>query len=184
MKPKHFYLLLVALISTGLLSPTTRSSDDALISQLRQLIKAEPQSCPDDRACYCVRYTTAANLPVRYAQAKYCAATPTPNGNLLLKFASWDAAGHKVDEGYFLGGKMHGLWISWHPNGAKATESRYENGKQVGPFTTWHDKGQVAVTGQHKDGEPDGVWLYRDPQGHLEKKLEWKEGALLSKENL
>jgi hypothetical protein len=180
---KYFYSLLVAVIGTSLFSLAAWSSDDAL-NQLRQLIKAEPQLCPDDRACYCVRYTPLAKLPVRYAKAKYCAVSSTADGSLLLKFTSWDAAGHKVDEGYFLRGKMHGLWISWHPNGAKASESRYENGKQVGRFITWHENGQVAITGEHKDGEPDGVWLYRDPEGRLEKRLEWKEGALISKEDL
>ena len=184
MKSPRFYLLLVALIGTALFSLTTRSSADGAIEQLRQLIKAEPQSCPDDKTCYCVRYTTGAKLPVRYVRAKYCAVAPASDGNLHFQFTSWDAAGHKVDEGYFLGGKMHGLWISWYPNGVKAAESRYENGKQVGSFTTWHENGQVAVTGRHKAGEPDGVWLYRDPENRLEKKLEWKEGTLLSQEAL
>jgi hypothetical protein len=53
---KYFYPFFVAVIGTSLFSLTARSSDDAL-NQLRQLIKAEPQLCPDDRACYCVRYT-------------------------------------------------------------------------------------------------------------------------------
>lgn len=181
---KDLTIAIFFLIGLGVVPVAAQSSDERAVEMIRRLVKSEPQPCPDKESCYCVRYTAASNIPVRYAKAKYCLSKRTPDGFVLLKFTAWDECKNKVDEGYFLDEKMQGLWISWHPNGNKAAEGQYENGKQIGTFTTWHESGEVAVTGQHKNGRPDGEWLYRDRNGRLEKRLKWEEGALKSNENL
>lgn len=131
---------------------------------------------------YRVKFRTgkdAAQLPVRYNFGIWC---PENRKSKIWKFSSFDDMGHKIDEGRFLDGKQHGLWIGWHKNGVKESEGSFEKGMPIGGFTIWHDNGAVAVAGQYSyDWKPDGKWVYSDSRGRIERIIIWNQGSIVSR---
>lgn len=138
--------------------------------------------CPDGKTGILMTLKVKSTLlPQRYHTARWCPMCETDAETCSRwMFTSYHKTGHKVDEGEYLDGEMHGKWISWHPNGVKEAESHYANGKQVGSFTGWHDNGAIAVTGSYLDGKPHDVWVYRATDGRVVKKIHWQAGEFIS----
>lgn len=137
-------------------------------------------SCSEKTKGYSVQFRLGRDtnaLPVKYSTGLWC---PEEKNDQIWSFTGYDEKGRKVDEGKFLNGKQHGLWIGWHKNAVKESEGNFEKGIPVGKFTAWHDNGAVAVSGEYYfDWKMDGKWIYTNPKGKVEKIIVWDKGKIV-----
>jgi len=174
---KFFYLLIVLFWVNS-----CQSSSEGDFPRVYAPESYTKVKCENGLNGYRVKFRTGkdiAQLPGRYSFGLWC---PENKKSKNWLFRSFDDKGNKIDEGKFLDGKQHGLWIGWHKNGAKESEGYFEKGMPIGRFTMWHDNGTVAVTGEYSyDWKPDGKWVYTDSQGRIERIVIWNKGSIVSR---
>jgi antitoxin component YwqK of YwqJK toxin-antitoxin module len=72
------------------------------------------------------------------------------------KFQRWHANGLLAEEGYYLNGQKHGLYLLVADTGLKESEIRYRLGVPDGPSTIWDELGQVRERAVYAGGQLDG----------------------------
>lgn len=150
------------------------------LKEFSSLFDSSAAPCPQKPECYCTKLKTSSNLQLRFSTAQYCPVPSADKSTKTVSYESWDEAGNKVDQGFFVDGKIHGKTTSWHANGQLAAQVLYEHGVQNGHFTQWYENGQISYDGQYSDGKPDGLWLTYSIDGKIVKRLLWKAGKLVS----
>lgn len=178
MKTSGFFLIPFLLLVQACASPG--GSAEPTLKEFGWLFDSSATPCPQKPECYCADLKTSSSLPLRYSTARYCPVPSIDKSTRTVSYESWDEAGNKVDQGFFVDGKIHGKTTSWHANGQLAAQALYEHGVQHGHFTQWHENGQISYDGQYRDGKPDGLWLTYSADGKIVKKLVWKAGKLIT----
>jgi hypothetical protein len=139
-------------------------------------------SCSEKTKGYLAKFRLGRDanvLPVKYSTGLWC---PDEKNDKIWYFTGYDEKGRKIDEGKFVDGKQHGLWVGWHKNGVKESEVIFEKGMPVGKFTAWHDNGTAAVSGEYySDWKMDGKWIYSNPKGIIEKIIVWDKGKIVGR---
>ena len=64
--------------------------------------------------------------------------------------------GDRKMEGYYLNGKMNGVFVEWHENGDKKSEIYYANGKKDGNYSIWYENGEIDETGNYSLSKLEG----------------------------
>lgn len=152
---------------------------------MKKLVHSEEVPCLDSPDCFCIKYSPKGNtLPLQYSISRFCPLQEnlTAPQNILLDVTNFTAEWKKVEEGKWLNNTPHGNWISWHTNGVKAAEGHFKEGKPVGVHQSWHENNEKSVTYSYIDGKEDGVWIYRDKNGEIYKRMTWDKGVFVSKE--
>lgn len=154
---------------------------------MEKLVLNEEIPCLKSPNCVCIKFTPKGNtLPLRYSISRFCPRQEnlTESKKRLLTVTNFTADWKKVEEGKWLNNMPHGSWISWYANGVKAAEGQFKEGKPVGIHQTWHENSKKSVTYRYIDGKEDGVWIYRDKNGVIYKRMKWDKGVFVSKEEL
>lgn len=73
-------------------------------------------------------------------------------------------------------GKLHGSRTVYFPDGALAEESSYKNGLLHGQYKKYNQKGVVLEESMHKDGKYEGPAIFRDSEGMLVSKGDFRQG--------
>ena len=161
--------------------------DDDLLQLFLETMKPQEVSCPSNNAaCRCIRFDPERAMAfLHYVYSQWCPIDARDG----LKEGHWsvtnlDKNWIKVSKGEFFDGKVHGKWVDWHANGQKATEYEWNKGVPVGDFRRWHENGTLAIEGQYVNGEADGIWVYRDKNGRITRRVHWKHGKVVSVEKL
>ena len=81
-------------------------------------------------------------------------------------------------------GELSGSWIKWYANGKKSEEGVYKYGKKGGIWSSWFPNGEKKYNAKFIDGKPDGNYSEYDNKGRITKKIEYKEGSILSEHHI
>ena len=85
--------------------------------------------------------------------------------------------GHKLSEGNYKEGKLHGLVTTWYVNGRKKEEEiNYKNGEYDGLWTSWNENGKKMWARNWKYGRLNGVSTRWDENGQKSDKINFKDG--------
>lgn len=116
---------------------------------------------------------------------------------------SWWPDGTLAGVRTFENGVPDGTHFQWHPNGQLLGDVEYCHGRRVGLMHVWHLGGGLHVVGHwHSDieltafcfrydgswewagsrvcGVKDGVWIYWNDTGQVERVENWKDGVILN----
>lgn len=64
----------------------------------------------------------------------------------------FNEAGLKVGEGEYFNGKKHGKWMVWDDNGTKRYEMSYMNGDKYSTWFSWDEKGELIASTNYDKG--------------------------------
>lgn len=84
--------------------------------------------------------------------------------------------GDHREEGKYIGGLKHGIWLSYYENDELAFEGEYVNGMAYGKHTYYYPNGKKKLQGKYSGGQKDNVWTRYNPDGSVMLKIEYEDG--------
>lgn len=82
-------------------------------------------------------------------------------------FANYSSGGSKIQEGYFVNGRLDGKLSNWTKSANKSEEITYVNGEKNGKYTAWFLNGKIQIEGEYLSDQKNGVWKYYDAEGKI-----------------
>lgn len=92
---------------------------------------------------------------------------------------SYYPSGQVAEEYTYVGGKKEGEWIQYFSDGIIKSRGNYLDGQLDGLYVIYHLNGKVQVSGTYSMSKKTGAWVYLSEIGELEKREEYKNGALI-----
>ena len=97
-----------------------------------------------------------------------------------LKQGLWvmDVNDHR-EEGDYVDGERHGIWIHTYPNGIVQFKGEFEMGIPIGKHVYRLYNGSIERVERYNLGQREGKWLFFGPNQSLQQTLEYKRGELV-----
>ena len=63
------------------------------------------------------------------------------------------------NQGSFIGGLRHGVWVHFHDNGEVKSQGGFKSGLKHGSWIGFYENGQLFYKGHYVEGKKDGLWV-------------------------
>jgi antitoxin component YwqK of YwqJK toxin-antitoxin module len=90
--------------------------------------------------------------------------------------------GGVAEEVTYRADRKDGRWIQYFTDGTVKMKTQYVNDQLEGLYVIYHLKGSVEISGSFVQSNKHGTWVYLDANGVLEKREEYENGKLISRQ--
>lgn len=105
----------------------------------------------------------------------YFGRTNSVDGKLVL----WYENGQKMEERFYVKGKIEGKYLKYYESGAKAVEMNVKDSIAEGVFKRWYPNGQLMEKGYAKQDKTEGTKETWDETGRLVKQQNFRQGHIV-----
>lgn len=91
-------------------------------------------------------------------------------------FIHWYQNGQKMQQSFYIKGKIEGPRLTWYQSGAKESESAFKAGKLQGKMIQWYESGSKKSEAFYQAGNPEGEVCYWYESGKPYSKVMYQNG--------